>query len=91
MKILGKSFDTSKQYAVFTALSGASPSQAVHTNYLYYLSEPIESHTTMQVVQQGTAANSIAFASMWLMEESANGAYTTLDGRKWNKVYEYTF
>lgn len=91
MKILGKSFDASKQYAAFVALSGASPSQAIHTNYLYYVAGPIVGHTTMQVVQQGTAANSVALASMWLMEESIDGEYTTLDGRKWTKVYEYGF
>ena len=58
---------------------------------MYYLAEPLESSTVMQVNQQGPAANSVVLGYMWLMIESGDGEYTTLDGRKWLKLYEYVF
>lgn len=81
----------SKQYALFTAYGTISPSIASSTNYLYYIADPVVSTTSMQAVQQGTAASALSLTLMWLMEEDVNGEYPTLDGRKWNKVYEYRF
>lgn len=81
----------SKQYAVFTAYNHLSPSAAASTNYLYYIANPVVSTTSLQAVQQGSPAIAYSLTSMWLMEESINGEYLTLDGRKWTKVYEYKF
>lgn len=88
---MGKSFNTSKNYAVLTAFSGGSPASSVNVGYLYYVADQVVSHAEMLLSQQGTAATSILLSSMWLMEESPGGEYTTLDGRKWSKVYEYEF
>ena len=91
MKIIGKSFDSTKQYAVFTGYGSAPPESAHSTNYLYYLADPVVSTTEMNVVQQGSAGTNQPLNAMWLMVEVADGMYSTLDGRRWNKVFSYDF
>lgn len=49
------------------------------------------STTEMIVVQQGSSANDLPLTSMWLMVEEVDGEYSSLDGRRWNKVFAYDF
>ena len=91
MKIIGKSFDSTNQYAVFTAHGSASPASAQTTNYLYYLAESVVGTTVINVIQQGSSANNVPLSTMWLVVEAVGGEYKTLDGRRWNKVFTYDF
>ena len=76
---------------MFTAYLNLSPVSATSYSYFYYIATQITGSSSMSLVQQATAPTTVALTSMWLMEESVEGPYTTLDGRKWKKVYEYTF